>query len=384
MPTINRNLTGFSCMRTGTTYPVGDYLTGSPESIRQGRPANLRAIYGSLPALSRPSPERGLQRYRDRLPYVAFPSLGEGGTPLVPAPRLATRLGIGSLWVKMESQNPTGSHKDRLSSLVVARALDLGRPCVAAASSGNGGASLAAYAAAAGLRCAVVTTDSIPACWKKALTAYNAEIVLTKTSRQRWEIMAEKVEAGEWYPATNFTSPVVGSNLFGLQGYKTIAYEMAEDLRGGAPDALVIPVSRGDLLWGVYEGFRELVVEGVMARIPRLFAVEPFPRLTRVLAGDDDTGIFEGSTRLISIGGDTVAYQLVEGVRASGGGAVVVADDAAADDIGRLGCHGFYAEASSAVVFSAVASLRAAGTLGADDAVAVVLTSHGFKDGLRN
>lgn len=100
-------------------------------------------------------------RYGERHPYRTFPTLGEGGTPLVSLPILAERLQVQGLWVKNEGQNPTGSHKDRLSPLVVARALELGRTTVVAASSGNQGVSLALYAAAAGLECEIVTTHNM-------------------------------------------------------------------------------------------------------------------------------------------------------------------------------------------------------------------------------
>ena len=184
---------------------------------------------------------------------------------------------------------------------------------------------------------------------------------------------------GAWYPATNYLAPPVGSNPFGVQGYKTIAYEIAEDLSAELPDAILVPASRGDLLWGIWEGFRELVQMGHVERTPRFFAIEPFPRLARVLEGEDYRHDFPGTTRLSSIGGDTVTFQVVEAVEQSGGGAVVVEDTKAENDISRLARYGLYVESSSAAVLSALHELSGRGGIAAHESALLVLTSHGFK-----
>ena len=255
---INPRLTGFSCLRTGQNLGVADYFEGSPSSASEGYPASLRATYGDQGAWPVTSPEKGMARYRHFLPYLTFPSLGEGGTPTIELPEVARDVSLARVWAKNEGQNPTGSHKDRMSPLVVARAAALGVPTVAAASSGNAAVSLAAYAAAGGLGCAIVAASTIGANWKRALETFGVELVITATARQRWTHLRDKVLGGEWYPATNYVFPPVGSNPFGVQGYKTMAYEIAEDLSQGLPDAIMVPTSRGDVLWGLWEGFREL------------------------------------------------------------------------------------------------------------------------------
>ena len=284
------------------------------------------------------------------------------------------------MWVKNEGQSPTGSHKDRMSPFVVARAAATGRRTVAAASNGNAAVSLAAYAAAAGLDCAIVATKTIGAAWKRALDLLGVELVVTPTSRDRWDHLRKKVRDGAWYPATNYLAPPVGSNPFGVQGYKTVAYEIAEDLGGEMPDAVVVPTSRGDLLWGIWEGFRELAELGHVHAVPRLFAVEPFPRLARVLAGEDYRQGFPGTTRLSSIGGDTVSYQALDAVRRSGGNALVVADEDAEAAILRLARLGFYCESSSASAVAALTALVKYNRPESIESVLLVLTSHGFKN----
>src|SRR5690606_405961 len=115
----------------------------------------------AMPWPSATASRRGMARFGARLPYSGFMSLGEGDTPLVDLPGLASQCGLEALSIKLESANPTGSHKDRMSAQFVARAKDRNVPSVIAASSGNAGCSVAAYATAAGLPCTIVTTPSI-------------------------------------------------------------------------------------------------------------------------------------------------------------------------------------------------------------------------------
>ncbi|MBH8609481.1 pyridoxal-phosphate dependent enzyme, partial [Thermoactinomyces sp. CICC 10521] len=170
---------------------------------------------------------------------------------------LAEQLGIHRFWVKNEGMNPTGSHKDRMSPLVIARALQLGKSSVVVASSGNAGISLAAYASFAGLQCTVITTKDIHEDVKKSIQAYGAQLVMVSDSFQRWELTRELAENQGFYPATNYMFPPVGSNMYGVQGYKTIAYELVQQLKGCSPSVILVPSSRADLLWGVWEGLKE-------------------------------------------------------------------------------------------------------------------------------
>ena len=377
---INPRFSGFTCLRTGIGLPVGDYHEGSPESAKEGFPASLYATYRGKPCWPPAGPDKGMARYREFLPYLDFPSLGEGATALVPVPKLAHGVGLEQVWVKNEGQNPTGSHKDRMSPLVVARALATGHQTVAAASSGNAGVSLAAYAAAAGLNCAIITVQTVGTAWKRALETYGVELIVTANARERWDILRQETRSGSWYPATNYMVPPVGSNPYGVQGYKTVAYEIVEDLGAKVPDCIVVPTARGDLMWGILEGFRELNDLGQIGSIPRMYAVEPFPRIARVLAGSDYRQGYPGATRMSSIAGDTVSYQAVHAVKRSGGDAVVVTDDDVAAAIPHLAGQGFYCEASSAACLAALEALHRTGRFETIRTAVLILTSHGFKD----
>ncbi|MEK3822144.1 pyridoxal-phosphate dependent enzyme [Cytobacillus sp. FSL W8-0315] len=318
-------------------------------------------------------------RYAERLPYKSFPTLGEGETPIINIKGLGSELGIPELWLKNEGQNPTGSHKDRMSPLIVARAASLNRSTVIAASSGNAGASLAAYAAAGGLHCKIVTTPKINVAWEKAIRLYGAEIIKVQSSFERWETVRKMVEEGD-YPATNYSIPPVGSNMFGVQGYTTVAYEIVEQMREYQPTAVIIPCARGDLLWGIWEGFVESLRLGWIESLPRLYAVEPFPRLAHVLQGRDYRGKFRGDSSLLpSIGGETVTYQSLEAIRSSGGGAVVVTNTEVEKAQLELAKRGIFAEGSAAVTWPAVSKLVKEGKMDESDRVLLMITSHGYK-----
>ena len=204
-------------------------------------------------------------RFGDRLPFASFLSLGEGDTPVARLHRLTEELSLDAVDIKLEGSNPTGSHKDRMTSQFVARAVAKRAPVVAAASSGNAGASLAAYAAAAGLRCAIVTTPKMSSAWRRAIELTGAELHFVEDPLDRWRFIREKSESDGWFSATNVCLPPTSSEPFGVDGYKTLAYELAQDPQTARADTILVPTARGDLLWGIYAGLKELVDENVLA-----------------------------------------------------------------------------------------------------------------------
>jgi len=318
-----------------------------------------------------------MRKYAAWLPYATWVSLGEGGTPCDSFPALAEELKAASVFIKNEGVNPSGSHKDRASCLAVTRAIDVGATTIVAASSGNAGVSLAVYAAAAGIRCCIVTTPALSPIYGRAITMTGAELVTVPESLARWRRVAEMVKERDCFPATNYLTPPVGSNHFGLDGLKTIAYEICADLGGKNLDVVVVPTSRGDLIWGLYEGFRQMREAGLLETVPRLFAIEPFPRISRVLGGEEFTGCFPGDTALVSIAGSTVTYQAIEAIRASGGGVVVVNDEDVVHDRLRLAQHGCHTELASAATLTGLAILLKDGRISRDASVVMVATSRG-------
>jgi threonine synthase len=328
----------------------------------------------------------GIWRYFEFLPInnpANIVSLGEGNTPLIPAPRIGKQLGVPNLLIKNESANPTWCFKDRLCSVAVSHALESRAPGVVASSSGNHGASASAYAARAGLPCVVLTLDSSPQTIKDLMQVYGAFVVATHKSMERWILMNALVENG-WYPVTNFMSPAVGSNPIGVEGHKTIAFEIAEQLGWKSPDFVVLPVGNADGIAGIWKGFRELAEMGWIEQCPRMVAAEAFGPLENALQKGYqhvEPVPTEHGTVAYSIAGNTSATQGLRAIRASGGDAVTVSDE----DIMRaqvlLGkTEGLYLEPTSATAVSALEKLVSKGVIQPEHKVVIVATSTGLKD----
>ncbi|MDR5818695.1 pyridoxal-phosphate dependent enzyme [Caballeronia sp. LZ033] len=379
MNNVVRNplLIGFRSLDGQSHFGVGDWFEGDPASRSRGEPTSVAAEYRPS-ELSLPPCVGPMRSYGAWLPYLDFPSLGEGGTPAVDVPAIADAMGLDRLIFKRESANPTGSHKDRMTPLALARAIETGAAGVVCASSGNAAISLAAYASAASVKCRVLVTASISDAYRSLLERMNAEIVVCRTHLDRWKVMAGMVSEG-WYPITNFALPAVGSNPYGVQGYKTVAYEIFQ--QAGAVDDVVVPCARGDLLWGIGEGFDELKRAGMIDKVPRLHAVEPFPRLSRVLQGQaKSTDLFSGDTQQFSIAGDTTTDQAVRAVTASRGSAVCVDDTLAAVAQSDAARHGFDLELSSASALGAIRILKANGTLPHGATVVMIATASSARE----
>lgn len=379
-PIINPELIGFRCLRCSHEVAVGDWFEGCPQCLARGEPTSFRPVLRRAPSKIAEADRSGLWRFSEWLPYLHGVTLGEGNTSTIAMSALARDLGLKMIGLKNEGQNPSGSHKDRMSCLVVSRALDVGATKVVAASSGNAGASIALYAAAAGLECSVICTPAVSSLFRRAITMTGAQVLTVEASADRWHLMADMVGSQGWFPATNYLNPPVGSNPFGVDGLKTITFELFEDGAATELDAVIVPTSRGDLLWGIYRGFVDLLEAGLIKAIPRLYAVEPFPRIVRVLEGSNPQGWFAGETELFSIGGATVAYQALAAIEGSGGGAVVVEDGAVACDQLTLAQHGFYVEKSSAATLSGLRRLLEQGRIKRGELVVLIATSHGYKE----
>lgn len=375
----NPALLGFRSLAGGALLPVGDYPRGCPDGRAAGKPTSVAAVY----AEQRRGPEglpagSDMRQWGPYLPYLEWPSLGEGGTPLIELESTCLR----KLLIKAEWMNPTGSHKDRMSPLAVARAIEVGAQGVICASSGNAGISMACYAAKAGLASRVVVTPSLPKPVHRALSLYGADIVVAGHSLDRWRVMEEAVTKDGWFPLTNYLLPPVGSCVWGVEGYKTIAYELASACKDDL-DAVVVPTARGDTIWGLAAGFARLVQRGHWkAPIPKLIAVEPFPRISKVLQNEAAiTDDFPGATRQVSIAGATATDQSLRAVIQTSGTALVVTDEMA--DVAQRELahkHGIYLELCAAAAYAAIPRLLAQGYLARTDKVALIGTSAGYRD----
>jgi threonine synthase len=391
------------CARCRATAPAGltvRYAT-DPPALRRGpteapsRAPSPRSASGSPAApggaagdarwATAPETPSPLWRWAEGLPVDAHDavSLGEGGTPLLPLPRLAGALGVAALWVKDESRNPTWSFKDRLATVAVSTARRLGARVIASSSSGNAGAAVAAYAARAGLPCVVFTFTGAAGPMVTQMRAHGAMVLAVRDKADRWKLLEAGVRGRGWFPTSPFFAPAVGSNPYGIEGYKTLAYEVAEALGWRAPDWCVLPVCYGDALYGMWKGFDELARLGWIDAVPRLAAAEVYGSLGAALASGADAVPDMPKTReslAASIGATRSTYQALHALRASGGAARTVGDDELLEFQARLASEGVYAEASSVAPLAAVRRLRRDGVMGAEASVVVVATAGGLKD----
>ncbi len=382
----NPLLKGLNCLRCDRQFGLDDESldkgTGCPICLAEGYPVSLVCQYDAdhLSSFTDGSARRML-RFAKLLPFQTFPTIGEGDTPLVDLPQLASRLGVGQVLLKNEGQNPTGSHKDRMSGLAVARAHNQGKETVVAASSGNAGASLAAYAANAGLKCVIVSMSSISPMWEEAIEFHGAELHIRQGQDDRWKYMQQMVDQIGWYPVTNFLKPPCGSNPFGIEGYKTIAYEIVEQIADSTPLAVLIPTCRGDALAGIWYGFVDAHKRGLITALPRLIAVEPGARLERVIKGEDyRSDLPVPAHQLSSIGGETATYQSYYALRESKGTAVSVTTRAAFAAQKTLGAAGLYVELSSAAALAGAEKLALDNLFAKDETLIILGTSHGYKE----
>lgn len=378
-------LPALSCVRCGAAGDPSDperYL-GCRRCRADGVPSNYR--WKADPArvadaVARAPARGGMWRFAGALPVDDAVTLGEGDTPLIHLAALGAAYGVDDLYAKNESVNPTWSHKDRLAAVTVAAARRAGAHVVTAASTGNHGAAIAAYAARAGLRCVIATLESVPIAMKDLMVGYGADVVATATSEERYELVKAGVQRHGWYPASNITSPPVGSDPYGVAGYKTIAYELVEQL-DGPPEWVVIPVAYGDCLAGVAQGFAELHAAGAIPAVPRIVAAELFGALKGALDGAGLGPVPIRPTAAFSIGGSFATYQAVAALHASGGTARSVSEHEIAGARTALGAaEGLYVEAAAAVPFAAVRSLAAEGAFHLGDRIVCLLTSTGLKD----
>jgi threonine synthase len=309
-----------------------------------------------------------IERYRERLPFApADPvvSLGEGSTPLVRAPGLSERVGA-EVWCKLEGLNPTGSFKDRGMTCAVSAAVREGAEAIICASTGNTAASAAAYAARAGLRCAVIVPDGKIASGKLAQALIHGARVIALNGN--FDVALTLVRR---LAATHPISLVNSVNEFRMEGQKTSAFEIAEELDGEL-DALCIPVGNAGNITAYWRGFQEILPR---ARRPRMLGFQAAGAAPLVHGAPVEHP--ETIASAIRIGNPARWEDAMNAMTASGGTVRAVTDEQILSAYRLLAStEGIFCEPASA---AAVAGLLA---FGAGDArrVACVLTGHGLKD----
>jgi threonine synthase len=316
---------------------------------------------------------------------AAPPTLGEGNTPLVRIEALNRELGLPNLYLKLESVNPTGSFKDRYHTVSLAVARAMGYPRALVTTAGNHGTACSAYASRAGIALLVITDPKSSPEQRRLMRLFGAAITVPSqpgpVMPQARALMDRLVREHGFYPSTVLGTHTGPANPYGVEGYKTIAFEVNAQL-GRVPDRVCVPTSAGDALYGPYKGFRELRELGVSDRLPRMTACQSTGAnfiVASLRRGLDHIATVTPTTFAISIGDPNGGQCILEAIRGSDGDAWEAPDAELLEAVALLGRHGVCVEGASA---SPVATLRrqlAAGTLDPAETIVAVLTGTGIK-----
>lgn len=378
------------CVICGRTYAPDDVSYTCPHCGQAGTLDVLYDVDALRAAVSRDdiarSTEPSLWRYKPLMPIAqdaVVPPLAVGWTPLYETPRLSANLGLAQTWVKDDGRNPTGSLKDRASALVVARAMAEGIEVVTTASTGNAAAALAGLSASVGLPAVIFVPATAPEAKIAQLLIYGAKVMLVQGNYDNaFDLAVEASERYGWYNRNT------GMNPYTLEGKKTVAYEIAEQLNWQVPDVVAVSVGDGNIMSGVHKGFRDLLNLGWIDRMPRILGVqaEGSAACHQVWkSGADPATMAPINAQTVA---DSIAADLprdrvkaVRAVKETNGAFVAVSDQAILDGIPVLAqLTGVFAEPAAASVYAGVRAAIAEGHVQPDERVVLLVTGNGLKD----
>ncbi|MGC9530555.1 MAG: threonine synthase [Candidatus Bipolaricaulaceae bacterium] len=384
--------TAFRCIGCGREYPPWsvDYtcprcgpVAGTLEVLYDYGLLARRFTPTSFAETRRPS----MWRYEELLPVGverAVP-LRVGWTPVYECRTLAGELGLSSLWFKDDALNPTASYKDRASAVAVGAARKLDRSAMACASTGNAATSLAGLCASIGMPCYIFVPRTAPRPKVAQLIAFGAMVFAVNGSYdQAFDLCTEAADKFGWYNRSAAINPM------NVEGKKTGALELWEQLDGEIPDYVLVSVGDGSIVSGLCKGFTELARVGLTRGVPRVYGVQAdgsaavahaFQRHARgeaLLPAEEGAKTFADSIR---VGKPRDVVKAVRYVSATQGGFVTASDEeilAAAHDLPRK--TGLFAEPAAATAYAGLLALRREGAIPAGARVAVFITGSGLKD----
>lgn len=386
--------TAYQCSLCGAVYDPGQVTYTCPVDM-----GNLDIVL-DYQAIQREvsiddileSREPSLWRYLPLLPVVdpggqGTPLRAAGWTPVFSPQRLAASLGLRSLWVKDESRNPTASFKDRASSVVVARARELGAEVVVTASTGNAGAALAGMAAAVGQKAIIFAPRTAPPAKVAQLLVYGAQVLLVDgTYDEAFDLTILAAQEFGWYCRNT------GYNPFTLEGKKTAAFEiwewwsrMATPDLSGKPLTLFVSVGDGNIISGLHKGFKDLQKLGWLGQMPRIMGVQA--EGSSAIAN----AFFAGDEKIVPVAAQTLADSIsvnlprdgiraVRATRETAGTYVKVSDEQILKAIAELGKAGIFAEPAGATSYAGLVKAVQQDFVYPDDPVLVINTGSGLKD----
>ncbi|MBY0502317.1 MAG: pyridoxal-phosphate dependent enzyme [Bryobacteraceae bacterium] len=361
----------FSCLACSRSFPLHQPIWRCP--------CGGRLIPGAGPRFDRTAltgRDGNLWRYREayQLSESASPvSLGEGFTPLAPV-----QFGGHAIQAKLDYLCPTGSYKDRGSAVMLTQLQAWGLTEIVEDSSGNAGASVAAYAGLAGIRAHIYVPDTASAGKMAQIGLHGGHLRKIPGSREACAAAALQAAEGTFYASHNWSPHF-------LLGLKSAAYEIAEQRNWVAPDWVVTPAGNGGLAGGLYYGFRDLLAAGVIERMPRIAMAQAAncapvyaawkQGLNHVPAIEKQPTVAEGIASAQPVRG----HEMLEALRGSNGVVQTVTEDEIWGAFESLAAQGLYVEPTSATAAAALGILWRAGTIGASESVVLYLTGSGLK-----
>jgi threonine synthase len=362
--------TVFQCPRCGTVHEVNvetSHLKRADfETMRRSRDRSIWRWFDFFPV-------------EDRASIV---SLGEGSTPLIHARRLGENLRIPNLYIKNDTVLPSGSLKDRSNSVGLSVAKELGFRTATVMSTGNAAASVAAYAAAAGLTSVVMVPAATAPSKIIQARAYGAKVVVVDGDfdYEVAQLYRAAVQEFGWYDC-------LSSNPYRDEGKKSYAYELADDFDGRTPDWVIHPTAGGTGIYAMWKGFKEFLSLGWIRSVPKLVAAQSAAAAPIVAAFekglDHVEAVVAGQTvaESIQVGNPvSLGWRALAALRESGGTAVALTDEEILEAQALTGSlAGIFAEPAAATAVAAAKTLRASGVIGQDESVVCNLTGHGLK-----
>ena len=362
----------YQCPKCNNTYQI------SPLRYKCdcGNPLNLVTDSRILPNAQVPA-AMSLWRYREALPIrgdAEIVTLGEGMTPLVPLD-----VNTPEHFAKLDYLCPTGSYKDRGASVLLTHLKALGVDTVVEDSSGNAGAAIAAYSARAGIHCTIYCPESTSKGKLRQISAYGAELKLVAGNRMATTEAVKLAAETTCYASHNW-------HPFFLEGTKTLAYEITEQLGWRAPTHVLCPVGFGSIYLGLAIGFRELQTQRIIEDVPRLLGVQPsvccpiynaYTENDTSISRMKQTGdtLAEGITAELPIRGDNI----LEALHSTNGAFTTVNGTDIEDGMKTLAAKGVYVEPTSAVIVKAYQKFRESGIIEEGDLTVSILTGIGLK-----
>lgn len=329
--------------------------------------------------------EGGFARFAPLLPLdsaASLPGLITFDTPLRPADRLGAQFGVDQLWLKDDTVMPTASFKDRASAIVVAVARERGVRTIATASTGNAAVALAGQAAWAELESVIFVPEDAPKAKLAQIAVFGAKLVPLKTNYDgAFELSIEACDAFGWYNRNTAYNP------YTVEGKKTAAFEIWQQLEYAAPDWVIIPTGDGVIAAGIEKGFSDLMALGLIDRTPRLALVQAAGCQPIVRAFEAGSGRIEPEMKpksiadSIRVGVPRAGVWALKALKATEGVAIAVEDAEIIAAIKLLGSTaGVFAEPAAAASVAGLKKLREKGTIKSDDTVVALITGSGLKD----